>query len=313
MLKSKIYLSKVIPILLLVIFSNCENEKIASTKENGQGVVVPHLPYSFNEPNTTFDLPNKLKEISGLGINQDGEFLYAVQDEEGILFKIGAKDGVVMDSYKFSKDGDYEGVEYVNGRYFSINSKGTLFEILNPGTENQTLNKHKFSFYKRSDIEGLGYDRQSNSLLFSAKGVIGKGKAFKAQKGIYQISLNTLKIKELPKYTITLKAVKAFLKDHKDIAQKKALEKLFEPDSKFTFGPSGIAVHPITKDIYITSSIGKLLVILDSTGIIKHIVKLKKKIHQQPEGICFDQNGTLYISNEGKTKKGMIHVFYPLK
>ena len=39
------------------------------------------------------------------------------------------------------------------------------------------------------------------------------------------------------------------------------------------------------------------------------MIKLKKKIHEQPEGIVFAQDGTMYISNEGKEGKGKIYKF----
>ena len=42
---------------------------------------------------------------------------------------------------------------------------------------------------------------------------------------------------------------------------------------------------------------------------MRHMVKLKKKIHEQPEGIVFAQDGTLYISNEGKDGKAKIYKF----
>ena len=258
-----------------------------------------------------FELPLKLKEISGLGIDSSGEYLYTVQDEEGILFVLQAKDGKIVQEYLFNKEGDYEGVEAANGRIFAVKSNGTLFELLIAGEKLQEVKKHKFSFYKKSDIEGLGFDAKTNCLLFSAKGKEGKGKEFKSQKGIYSFSLDSMKINENPSYTISHESISAFLKTNDSIKKNGTLKKQFKLDEKFIFGPSGIAIHPITRDIYITSSIGKVLVILNREGTIKHLIKLKKKIHEQPEGICFDQNGNLYISNEGKTGKGKIYKFLP--
>ena len=82
------------------------------------------------------------------------------------------------------------------------------------------------------------------------------------------------------------------------------MEKSFDKKDKAAdFGPSGIAIHPKTREIYIISSVGKLLVILDKKGNLKYFEKLNADIFKQPEGICFEQDGTLYISSEGKSGK----------
>jgi uncharacterized protein YjiK len=65
------------------------------------------------------------------------------------------------------------------------------------------------------------------------------------------------------------------------------------------FAPSGIAVHPDSKEYYILSSQGKTLVVVDDQNKIKHIEFLKSQ-HAQPEGICFDDQAKLYISNEAR-------------
>jgi DNA-binding beta-propeller fold protein YncE len=75
------------------------------------------------------------------------------------------------------------------------------------------------------------------------------------------------------------------------------------------FAPSGIAIHPATKDIYVISSAGKQLLILSAAGKIKSSHKLNSKHFTQPEGISFSANGDLYISNEGKGGNGNILLF----
>ena len=89
----------------------------------------------------------------------------------------------------------------------------------------------------------------------------------------------------------------------------------FQPNnSDFSFSPSAIAIHPITNQIYITSSVGKLLLITNESGKVLHIENLKKSIHPQPEGLCFDQDGNLYLSNEGKDgRPGVIYKFVASK
>ena len=267
------------------------------------------FPYELDEPTVTIELPKKLTEISGLGINNTGTYLYAVQDEEGKIFKINLENQEVEKEMKFHKDGDYEGIELVNESVFVVKSSGTIYEVKNCGKENQEVIKHKFDLNKNSDVEGLGYDPFHKRLLLSCKGKVGKGDEFDFKKGIYSLDLKTMKMEEDPAYTISIDSVTQFLSTNTALEKMDKLIKLFKPEEEFIFGPSGIAVHPKNGDIYVLSSVGKLLVVLTHSGRIKHMVKLKKKVHEQPEGITFDQDGTLYISNEGKGGRGRIYKF----
>lgn len=284
-----------------------DTTKVMSIENQLEFLPDNSFPYLLDLPDTTFKLPNKLREISGLGIDEKGEYLCAVQDEEGELFFINIATGEVEKEVRFHKDGDYEGVEIAAGRVFIIKSTGTLYEVTNIGEEKQELLKYKFDLNKNSDVEGLGYDPLENRLLISCKGKVGKGEEFK--KGIFGVNLETMKLDEKPAYTISVEAVKSFLDINKSLEKLDKLVKLFQPGEEFIFGPSGLAVHPVSGDIYIPSSVGKLMIVLDRKGKIKHMVKLKKKIHVQPEGIVFDEKGNMYLANEGKEGKGRIHKF----
>ena len=61
---------------------------------------------------------------------------------------------------------------------------------------------------------------------------------------------------------------------------------------------------------YMTSAKGNLLLIIDRSGSILHIDKLPKSLHRQPEGLCFDEQGNLYISNEQKKDNEAVIHFY---
>src|SRR5204863_2389137 len=76
-----------------------------------------------------------------------------------------------------------------------------------------------------------------------------------------------------------------------------------------TFEPSGIAIHPVTRDLYIISSVGKVLVIISPDGHLSNVIQLNPKVFKQPEGIAFNSKGDLFITNEGKQGKGNILEF----
>ena len=69
-------------------------------------------------------------------------------------------------------------------------------------------------------------------------------------------------------------------------------------EKPFHIKASGAAIHPFTGDIYVLSSVNKLLVILDKYHQVKSSYPLNPKLFKQPEGITFSENGTLIISNE---------------
>lgn len=268
------------------------------------------FPYVMDEPDKAFSLSGKLDEISGLSMHTDGKHLVAVQDENGLIFYIDKETGEIAEYFEFWKDGDYEGVEMVGDAIFAVKSSGTLYCIYQPGKESQEVIKHNSFLNGDNDIEGIAYDVGHNRLLLACKAKAGDGKAYKLTKAIYGFSLESQELDSLPVYTISLEEVHGYLNTDPAVRKVEKLWEFFTPDeSEFGFSPSGLAIHPLTCDLYITSSVGKLLMVLSPEGQIRHIEKLKKKIHEQPEGICFDEKGGLYISNEGKGGTAKLYYF----
>ena len=70
-------------------------------------------------------------------------------------------------------------------------------------------------------------------------------------------------------------------------------------DGKIKFHPSALAKNPLTKDWYIVSSVNKLLLVLDEKWNVKEVFPIDPALFKQPEGIAFNNQGDLYISNEG--------------
>ncbi len=268
-----------------------------------------HFAYDLKEPDQTFKMPKDLEEISGLGITDDGEALVAVQDENGKLFFINRYNGQVTMEAEFWKDGDYEGVEMVGSTAWVVKSSGTLYEITGPGTPEQKVENYNFFLDGDNDVEGLAYDKAHNRLLLACKAKAGHEKEYKHKKGIYAFDLATKTLGEEPVYFVSLDSVNSYLEKDPAIRKLEKVVEFFDPNEDFDFSPSAIAIHPLTGNIYVASSVGKLLLVLSPSGQIMHIEKLSKKVHPQPEGLAFDPVGTLYISNEGKGDNGLIYRF----
>jgi uncharacterized protein YjiK len=260
------------------------------------------FPYQMEAPIKTFEMAGGLDEISGLSLTEDEQFLLANNDEMGRIFMLNKETGVIEKAIDFYKEGDYEGIEMIGNRVFVVKSTGTIYEVEDINAPELNIINHNFFLSKENDVEALGYDAKNNRLLLGCKGKSGEGEAFMRKKAVFAFDLNTMILQEEPVFMITLEDVCTYLgqcslQDH----VLDNLNEFFNPKGEVLgFSPSSLAVHPITGHIYITSSKGKMILVLDPAGKILHIEKLKKPIHPQPEGLCFEKDGTMWISNEAK-------------
>lgn len=268
--------------------------------------------YDMDAPLSVFVMKGSLREISGLSMVPGGEFLAAIQDEEGDIYLLDKNTGELINQIDFGKDGDYEGVEVVDDCFFVVRSSGTIYEVQNLGRKNQQTVKYNSFLNSDYDVEGLAFDRVHQRLLLACKAKAGEGPQFDFQKAIYAFDLHTKTLQDEPVLKIRIEAIQDYLETSPGIRKLEKIMEYFNPNqSKFIFSPSGIAVHPHTGDYYILSTAGKTLVVVNPQGKILHIQKLKKKDHTQPEGICFEADGTLYIANEGDGGKGKIYKYTP--
>lgn len=263
-----------------------------------------NIPYTLSQANQVLPLSNKLVEISGLGIANPRQ-LYAINDETGYLFLVNQSTGAIESEIDFGKWGDYEGVEAANGLVYIIKSNGTLYEIALD--QNTQTTKYETFLKSNNDVEGLAYDMATNQLLLACKGKAGEGDTFKKTKAIYSFDLNKKMLAETPFMSISQTALLDFLNTQKNnTPELNQLQKRLK-----NFAPSAIAIHPSDKDIYILSSVGKLLVVFHPDKTLKHIHFLDKSVFRQPEGIAFDSENQLFISSEGAGAKAKLLVFSP--
>ncbi len=265
------------------------------------------MPYNLSKPDRTSRLSNKLVEISGLSLSPDGQSLIAVNDEQGKIFYLDKNNGEILRTVKFGKGRDYEGIEAVGKKIYVVESNGTIHKISKLNKEEPSTKSFDNKLNSKYDVEGLAYDPATNRLLLACKGKAGDGKKLKGSRAVYAFDLNENELLDEPVYLINRKTIGKYF-EADGISQK--LVNLLAPEyASDAFAPSGIAIHPKTSDICIISSVGKLFIILNPHGQILHIEKLESAIFKQPEGICFDKNGTLYISTEGKGGKAKLYQF----
>ncbi|HON53012.1 MAG TPA: hypothetical protein PLS12_07370, partial [Bacteroidales bacterium] len=74
--------------------------------------------------------------------------------------------------------------------------------------------------------------------------------------------------------------------------------------TNFEINPSGIAIHPQTKDLYVLSALDRCIAVY-SEKKLQHVYVLPAEIYYKPEGIGFLPNGDMILSSEGM-KNGYI-------
>ena len=256
------------------------------------------LTYDLRQPKARWDLPRELEEISGLSYYKKNE-LACVQDEDGDLFIYDLKKSEISRREQFGERGDYEGVEVVDDTVYVLKSNGNVYFFPIKAKSIGQVSRLKTDLSSANDTEGLGYFDVKEEVLIACKDKPGTKKVdIEKSRTIYCITRADKKFKKKPRFIIDGKSYKKML-EQKGLSKKK----------HSPFMPSGVAVHPITKDIYVIGTVGKMLIIMNPEGEITNLIPLDPKIHWQPEGICFDPDGNLYISSEGRGKKGYILQF----
>jgi uncharacterized protein YjiK len=239
------------------------------------------VSYDFQNPAKSMVLPDSLKEISGLSFYRESQ-LACVNDEKGTVFIYDLQKEQIIEQIEIGNDADYEGIEVVDNEIFTMKSNGKIkgFKI-NGGEERKIDCTHDDVV----EYEGLGYNPRTKSLLLVTK-ELKKDKNDK--KIIYAYHL------EKETFTKNISISDDIIKGS---------------NGKKAFAPSGIAVHPLTGELYVISSQGKKLLILSAEGEKLALIGLDEKLFPQPEGICFAPNGDLYISSEGEDGDGHILKF----
>jgi len=262
------------------------------------------LPFNVANPDTTYIMPQELREISGLSSHRENQIL-TINDEKGFLYSYDFKTDKIVSKTDFGKKGDYESVASNDNTIYVGESNGNIKVIdLKQGKK---IKEYDTPLSGRNDLEGMCFDSRQNQLLLACKGQLMKKNKDDNSKGIYSFDLEKNKFNETPYKLIDLK------KETKELT---ILNLSIDQFSQLTinsrlrsFAPSGIAIDPISTNIYIISSRGKMLVVMDNRKTIIGVYFLPKHIFGQPEGISFDDKGDMHISNEANSTKANILKF----
>jgi len=228
-----------------------------------------------------------------------------IQDEKGILFSYNVIKKEIISQLTFHSKGDYEGITRVDKTIYVLRSDGKIFEISDFESTEFKVKSYTTSI-PANDNEGLCYDQNNNRLLIACKGKIRKGDKHKDKRVIYGFDLQSKTLTKKPVFEFDLKVIKKFGLDNNFNLPTKEKKKRLLTEPVIRLETSDIAIHPLTKKLFVLSSIGQFLFIFDMNGTIEHIEKLNPLLFNQPEGITFFENGDMLISNEGKIRKATV-------
>jgi len=262
------------------------------------------LPYNLALPDTTYLLPKELKEISGLTI-KDSSRVYTINDEKAQIYIYDFAKGEITSKIDFGENGDFESVALKNNTIYAAKSDGTI-EVVNL-LDGKNTDTYKTPLSNKNDMEGLCYDASNNQLLIACKGSLEEKDKNRNIKGIYSFDLSTRTFNKTPFKLINL------AKEHQRLVSLNLTNDFMTQthvSSRIkSFGPSAIAINPIDSHIYVLSSRGKILTVMRPDKTVVGIYFLSKRLYGQPEGITFDKQGIMYISNEARSTKANILKF----
>ncbi|AKP50759.1 SdiA-regulated domain-containing protein [Cyclobacterium amurskyense] len=237
-------------------------------------------------------LEDDLKEVSGLawvGENQ----IWAIEDESSVIYRLAPETGKIQEKQKFAKNNDIEDIAWVKDVAWVLQSDGTLYEVSSPLTKNAKTTKFDFPIEKKRDLEAMVVSEKGDYLYVFCK-------SCKWDKGTEEASVF--------RFDLTSKQYEStsFITLERGEIQKHLANKDKAP---LEIKPAAVALHPIEKQFYVLSSTDKWLLITDLDFDPIKVYRLNPEIFKQPEGMTFDPEGNMYISNEARGGEPNILVF----
>ncbi len=223
-------------------------------------------------------LPQALDEISGVVYYPKDTAVFAIIDEDGLLFKIGLNKKEPVKKWDFDKKRDYEDLVLKDSVFYVLVSNGDIEAIQFGQRDSIITSRSKFpdASKKINEFESMYYDDSLQQMILLCKNCEDDG-----SKIVTAWSYNFTTQEYAPAFTI----------DMLPIAEKLG-------DRKLKLKPSAAAINPATGELYILSSIEHLLVITDRKGTFKELYHLDPALYKQAEGLAFTPSGDLIISNE---------------
>jgi uncharacterized protein YjiK len=260
----------------------------------GDGTVLSR--YSFDaESLTQWELPKKLREISGLAMTADGRLL-AHGDELGVVYQIDYNNGELVKAFAFGDPtvrDDFEGIAVQGNVVYLVTSHGKIYRAPEGGNgERVAYEVFDTRLWEQCEIEGLALDSRGQDLLLACKEPRSEAKA--GVRMVYRWSIREHGVLESQSIVIDASAVARRL------------------DTK-SFNPSDVTVDQNGHLLFVASQ-QQALVETDAAGTVVAALRLPlAERHRQPEGLAIAPDGRLIIADEGGKGRARLGVYVPTR
>lgn len=227
-----------------------------------------------------WNLPRALDEISGLATDGAGR-LFAHDDEKAIVYELDPAAQRVVKRFAFGQPaarGDFEGIAVVGDRVYLTDSDGVLYA----GRGGEDGEAVPFDTYptgigRSCEVEGLAWDEGVRSLLFACK--TPRVAALRGRIALFAWSPQGGTSPSAPSIRVPLTAIARRL-GHGAVS------------------PSELLRDPATGHLLILAARAHAIVEITGSGDVVSVARLPRALHRQAEGLAFDRDGALLVSDE---------------
>ena len=279
-----------------VLLSLCATCALVTARADTSGADSVLARYPLNEDTfQQWKLPDKLDEISGLALSDDGRLL-AMNDEQAIVYEIDYEEGRLIKSFAFGERrtlrDDFEGIAWFERRVYLVTSDGTLY-VAHEGADGDRVPFETYStgVGRDCEIEGLATDRAEQELLLLCKRSVPGSDL--SRPLIFRWSIRDRTIEWVRRIELPQSAIEDAL-------------------GSAGLRPSGIA-HALPEKHWLIVAVRQRAVIeIDNEGqlVAARTLPLADR-HPQPEGIELLADGRLVIADEGRGGRARLTVYRP--
>jgi len=245
--------------------------------------------YALDAPSVQWNLPKRLREISGLAATEDGR-VFGHDDERAVIYELDYHAGRIIKAFSLG-DGvrdDFEGIAIAGADFYLMTSNGRIYRTREGADgERVAFTAVETDLGRRCELEGLAWDPEEEVLLLPCK--LARAPELQGRVAVFAWSPTLSQIVPNAGFEVA----------ERDLASRIG-------DSHFN--PSSIER---TSDGHLLLLAGRQHAVaeLNRDGSIVAVVELAKTYHRQPEGLTLSPDDDLIVADEGEEGRARIAVY----